>query len=84
MLLAQEQLSLSANKVLEFVCTIIRTVEVFYLSRVVTDLSLGLKTEISQWIMQINKSVVWAQTQYKITYQTHASPNALGLWKELL
>ena len=85
-LLTKEQLSLRANKVLEFVCTVIRTSTfthgLVYLSKVLINLS-EIKKETSQWITQKNKIFVFAQIQYKITDQIHGTfcPHASGLWK---
>ena len=69
MLLIQDQLSISTNKL-------------FYLSKVLICLAEEFKKEMLRWITQNNNFSALAQTQYKVTDQIHGNVclHALGLW----
>ena len=71
MLRTQEQLSLSASKAHKFVCTVIRTVEFYAGTLLLTGDIDEIKKEISQRTTQKNKGFLLIQTQYKITDQIH-------------
>ena len=76
MLLTKDQLSLRTNKVLRFVCTVIRTAEIYAWTILLIE---GIdwfklrKEEGNKSVMQKNKSFAYAQIQYKLPIKFMAS-----------